>query len=286
MKIVSILNAFLHRPAGGVCSKLPSWGYPSGGYPSGGYYINGSKICYNAGFDYIEVDGADIRSFEKLDGESGYARDKNQIYLHGRVIKGADPHSFVRLHAYFSRDTYFIYYHGIRLSGDPVHFAFVDDHVQKDRRHVYKSGYIISDDPANFRLLVCIDGFSYYSDKNKVYVNGNPLDGADPSTFKPLRHGYSCDASRVYEVDGTAIRVIKEAEPAGFHVFNPYYTYDSKQVFWNGKTVPGADPAIFAALNSDDATGIKSEYYFSKRALYSKYQSEWRNELKSLSAPL
>ena len=88
-------------------------------------------------------------------------------------------------------DDRFIYFHSSVLSKDPDHFVFIDDLVQKDRNHVYRGGWIISDEPEDFQFIAAIDGFAYYRDHKGVLVNSTRLQGADPATFKPLRHGYS-----------------------------------------------------------------------------------------------
>jgi hypothetical protein len=235
-----------------------------GGLSSPGYHATSNRVYFNAGFGSgpaFEVIGADARSFEKLNGglpESGYGRDKSQVFYNGRVIKGADPKSFVRLRSCYSMDDRFVYYNSSQLSKDPNHFVFIDDQVQKDRKYVYRGGWIISDDPEYFEVLGTIDGFSYYRDRKCVMVNGTRLPGANPATFIPLRYGYSHDCGRVYQMDDMIVRVIEGATPAGFDVFNSYYSHDDAQVFWKGKPLPGADPATFAILSSD-AHGSREE---------------------------
>jgi len=222
-----------------------------------GYHVIPTKVFFNAGFGSgpaLEVIGADPRSFEKLNRgfpESSYGRDKNLVYYNGKVIKGADSKSFTRLRTYYSMDDRFVYYNGTQLSRDPDHFVFIDDMVQKDRKHVYRGGWIISDDPENFQFITAIDGFSYYRDHKGVLVNSTRLPGANPETFKALRYGYSHDSSQVYQVDGMIAKVIEGAIPSGFAVFNTYYSHDTEHVFWKGKTLPGADPATFAILNTE-----------------------------------
>ncbi|WP_149240381.1 DKNYY domain-containing protein [Dyadobacter sp. 32] len=255
MKFLTILSTFCTsyaRSRPGVTS-------------SPGYHITSNKVYYNGGFaggPVYEVIGADAKSFEKLNKtfpESAYGRDKNGVYYNGKGIKGADVRSFERLRSYYSKDDRFIYFHSSVLSKDPDHFVFIDDLVQKDRNHVYRGGWIISDEPEDFQFIAAIDGFAYYRDHKGVLVNSTRLQGADPATFKPLRHGYSSDAHQVFQVDGMVARVIKGASPAGFDVYNSYYSHDHKHVYWKGKPLPGADPATFAILNNETHSTLDSK---------------------------
>jgi hypothetical protein len=222
--------------------------------PAVGYDLVGNRVYFHAGYNNghaIELVGVDVKSFEIWGGrssESNYAMDRSHVYFKGRIIKGADPETFVKLHSFFSKDARFVYYNDTRLSHDPDHFEFLDDSVQKDSIHVYRGGWIISNDPVHFRFIGALDGVSYYQDKNGILANSTRLPGADVASFKPMRFGYSRDAQRVYKMEGMVARVVEGASPAGFQVYNAYYAHDQEQVFWCGRPISGIDPDSFAIL--------------------------------------
>jgi DKNYY family len=63
--------------------------------PSPPVYVERNGSIYNSGDDYL-VSGADLNSFEVWSdpGSAGsFARDKNHVYVYGRVLAGADPTS-------------------------------------------------------------------------------------------------------------------------------------------------------------------------------------------------
>jgi hypothetical protein len=247
MDLLSIFNSFYTAHI----DKKP------GARHTHGYQTSGNKVFYHPGMGggpAFEVVGADLRSFEnsrKAFADARYGRDKNQVYFNGRVVRGADPESFSRMQRGYIRDVRSVYYNGSFLSNDADHFQFIDEFVQKDRTHVYRGGWIISDDPENFEFIAKIDGLSYYRDQKGVLANSTRLPGAHAATFTPLRHGYSRDARQVYKVDGMLAKVILGACPTEFDVFNAYYTHDEKSVYWQGKPLPGADPATFAMLEKE-----------------------------------
>ena len=133
------------------------------------YVTDGESVYYLSDEGKAEkINEADIDTFKEVDGDSGYIKDKNHIYFHGKILDGADVKTFTR----------------ISLSA-----------VYKDNKYVYFYGRILKDaDAETFQAVQKKNGgICYYKDKNYVYwkVQPNPktptiriVEGADPETFK------------------------------------------------------------------------------------------------------
>jgi hypothetical protein len=104
------------------------------------------------------VAGADAATFEilKLPGPKDFARDKNQVYLHGMLVSGAHPESFRKLDVpgglsvpgggnYYYRDSQRVFIYPYSLGGfikmlvdsDPESFRVIGGGWSRDRTRVY-----------------------------------------------------------------------------------------------------------------------------------------------------
>ena len=134
------------------------------------------------------------------------------------------------------------------ISDDPAHFELLDGDVSKDSTAVYWSdGSVLSDDPAHFAIVSNRDHYLFTKDSRTVHVNGNPIAGADPTTFRVLQGAYSQDGQRVFYFADEIV----DADAASFRPLDGPYASDSARVYWMGKTIDGADPNAFRVLNSD-----------------------------------
>lgn len=222
---------------------------PSSLFNAGGYHVRGEKVYYLRSFpgDAFEIDGADPVSFHAFD--QTYARDTSTVYVDGRPLPGADAGSFELLNRPgFAKDAHHVYQRDRRLSDDPAHFELLDGELSKDSAAVYWSdGAVLSDDPAHFAIVSNADHYLFTKDATTVHVNGNPIDGADPSTFEVLQGAYARDNDRVYYFTDQ----IAGADLASFRVLDGPYAADATRVYWMGKPIEGADPQTIRVLNAD-----------------------------------
>ena len=222
---------------------------PNSLFDAAGYHVRGEKVYYLAAFPgkAFEIDGADPASFEAFD--TTYARDRSHVYFDGRPLVGADAASFELLdRPGFFKDRQHVYQLDRPFSDDPAHFELLDGDLSKDSTAVYWSdGRVLSDDPAHFAIMSNQDHYLFTKDRETVHVNGNPIAGADPATFRVLQGAYAQDGGRVFYFADEIV----DADAASFHPLEGPYASDSARVYWMGKAIDGADPNTFRVLNAD-----------------------------------
>lgn len=249
-----------------ICLVITSIGYlylsdqpPSTVTSNGGYYIRRTKVFYLGGFPStaFEIEGADVGSFQVIDSE--YAKDKSHVYFNGVVIPDSDPATFEILETWFSRDKNHVYVSGQIFTNDPANFEHVDGNVYIDSQHIYWDTEPISDDPQNLVVIGSFNFFTYLKDSRTVFVNGNPIDGAAPTTFEVVNEGYSRDAKNAFYFD----ELIPGADLDTFEALEQQYAKDATVAYWMGKPISDSDPATFVVLNSDfECTADATHAYY------------------------
>ncbi len=235
------LAALLVLPA---CSRDDP---PNSMFEDAGYHVRGDKVYYLNAFPgkAVEIEGADPGSFDPLD--RSYARDGERVYVDGRQIADADPRTFEVLdRPPYAKDARHVYRWGEVLSDDPAHFELLDGDLSRDGRAVYWSdGRVLSDDPRHFAIISVEDHYLFTKDARTVHVNGEPIDGADPATFRVLEGAYAVDDRSAFYFT----RRIADADRATFAVREGAFAADARHVYWMGEVIDGADPVTFRVLN-------------------------------------
>ncbi len=245
----------------GICvGCLSAQDQPPGGWSSSGYYIRRTQVYYHPGFgiaDIFAIPAADVPSFKILN--TLYALDASRVYLRGVPIPLADPSTFVLLSGYYSRDARYIYVGDEIFSDDLANFEIIDGTTVRDSRHIYWAGRSISDDPSHFVSIGTFDNYIYLKDSQIVFVNGNPIPNADPTSFQVIAAAYSRDAVGVFYFN----EPISDVDPATFAIVESPYARDAQSVFWMGKSIPNADPKTFRVLNKnfECSTDAAHAYY-------------------------
>jgi hypothetical protein len=220
---------------------------PPSNFDDSGYYVRGSKVYYHRGFpgEPFVVPNVDIDSFIIIDSE--YAQDKTYVYLHGAILPGADPDSFEIFDNTFTRDANRVYLQDQVFSEDAAHFEYVTRIIYRDSHHIYWSTSTISDDPENLIILGDEGFYTFFKDSTTVFINGGPIEGADPATFTLLREAYSRDASNIFYFTS----IIFGADMSTFEIIETPYARDASHVYFMENVLPDADPATFIVLNID-----------------------------------
>jgi hypothetical protein len=248
----------------GLCAVTGGAGYiyirnqpPHTAVNDAGYYVRGRTVYYLGGFPStaFEVEGAHVRTFQIIDSQ--YAKDDSQVYFNGLVIPDSDPATFEVMGLWFSRDARHVYISGTIFSDDPAHFEILGDALYRDSQHIYWSTNIISDDPASLEILYNQDYHTYIRDSETVFVNGNPISGADAAAFEVLASGYGRDENQVYYFDQAM-----PADPVTFEILENPYSRDAESVFWMEHVIPDADPQAFRVLNADFECSADSEHAY------------------------
>ena len=239
----------------------------------------------------LPIEGADAKTFEVLN--DNYAKDKGEVYYgdtyrkgqeyylikHSRlrVLKGADPATFRYLNYDYSRDKSSVFYEGVAFPVKDVDtFELIDRAYARDRvTAYYHQQPIPGSDGSTFAV---IDG-GYSKDARQVFYStleprgtnpirrSKPLKGALPESFKVLGiGGYAADSAQVYYRGEVVTR-----EVASFQVLERGYARTATRVYYEGKPVPGADPATFAPLeqltDTADAKDRNGTYKEGRRTL-------------------
>ena len=134
-------------------------------------------------FDDEIIMHANARSF--VDLGCGYAKDKVNVYLDGRVLENVDPSTF-RLK---ERSTWRHRGHWERNEPDPAHRGYY-----KTQFNVYYGDKKIDAVPGSFKEL----GGGYAKDAFNVFYYGEKIKGAMATSFKYKGNGYAEDSFDVY----------------------------------------------------------------------------------------
>lgn len=160
-----------------------------------------------------------------------------------RKPKGYDWATFVRLNESYSKDINHVYYIDEIVEGaDPATFVAPDD-----------------DNP---------NGLAH--DAHDYYLMTYPLHIEDMSSFMKKDEDWAVDSLCVYFL-GNVRKPDKSKVPIGdyhtFHVLNPFYAADAKNVYYENELVEGADPETFAVLKENPHYGKdKNRVYYKARA--------------------
>ena len=172
------------------------------------YEIDRGRVFYG---DQI-IMHADAKSF--VDLGSGYAKDRMNVYMDGRVLENVDPSTFRlkersswRYHGHGERNdpapehrgyykTQFnVYYGDKKIDAMASTFVELGEGYAKDSFNVYYFGEKLKGCmAANFQIL---EG-GYAKDSFSVFYRGNKVEGAMASTFKYTGNGYGEDHFEVY----------------------------------------------------------------------------------------
>ncbi len=208
-------------------------------------------------FDFRPIEDSDPASFRKLDRAGGgfsiggwpayLYRDKNHVYLNGKIQEGIDADTIRAVGADYSKDRNRVYHQFRPLEGaDAETFGAVAYGAFRDRHRLYDDG-------------------------------GKTIPDVDGASFTLLKNGFAKDKDRVYywrKLDGIytrhALETVPGADPATFDVVylenkkkqkQSEYARDATQVFYRNTAIEGADPQSFA-LHWDGFAKDRRQVYF------------------------
>ena len=163
-------------------------------------------------FDDEIIMHADARSF--VDLGCGYAKDKVNVYLDGRVLENVDPSTFrlkersashhfrygemeepMSAHRGYFKTNFNVYYGDKKIDAMASSFVDLGGGYAKDSFNVYYFGEKLKGCMAsNFKIL---EG-GYAKDSFNVFYRGNKVEGAVASSFKYTGNGYGQDNFNAY----------------------------------------------------------------------------------------
>lgn len=171
------------------------------------YSIESNGVYYNGGL----IDEADASTFIILG--HGYAKDRNNVYMEGRILKYVDPFSFRLVERYddyngsdrqynghrgggYFKSNFDVFYDGRKIEDASAStFRELEDGYAKDAFNVYYRGRKVDDASANSFKKV---GGGYFKDAFNFYFRGRKVDDASANTFEYTGNGYAHDSFNTY----------------------------------------------------------------------------------------
>jgi len=201
--------------------------------------------------EYI-IEDADPKTFEididPMNIMYGYrhAKDKNHVYLLGNILEDLSPQNLVFHSQDVVSDGIHVYYLLERLEGaDARSFRTFDYDWYGDKSHLWKRSKFISEGDPNTFIVI---NDRYAKDKNTVYFDfeGTPLEGCNAETIEILDYEYMKDDQHVY-LNG---QIIADAIPTSFKILDSskHISKDKDHVFWEFKIVSEADALSFRSI--------------------------------------
>ena len=246
--------------------------------------------------------GVDLGSFKVLSVSPGYAVDKNHVYAGASVLKGISPddlyaldQSTISFSSDFISDKNNLYLMGIKVDGaDPSTFKSLADgngmgpyYHDKNSIYVYKAaqsedgiGQVIKMDYADRSTFKVYKNWLAY-DKNNIYFNGLIVPGADPKSLDYLGYYYLKTNKGIYFFIDQGIVGQISSDVSNFKVLTytihskdyvsgrsgtsylcsgDAFGIDSTSVYFSGKVVKGADAKTFS--NMGGGYGVDSSHVF------------------------
>ncbi|WP_444886608.1 DKNYY domain-containing protein [Microbulbifer sp. JMSA008] len=174
---------------------------------------------------------------------------ESPVHLRRRHIFSADINTIKSIDLrFYGKDFDNVYYKGIPIpKADPVSFRLLNDIYAKDSDSVFFYGIEIEGaDAKTFKVIKAGIMSNFAEDNKNIYLNGERIDTCNKSSFKLPRKYYqfwSMDSMCVYHQGKKVPNLLTK----NLKIINPYYASDTKNVFWQDKIIPEADPKTFKA---------------------------------------
>lgn len=173
---------------------------------NGQVYLNGWNEA--SGNYQRPIDGADPASFENLefdcDCSFAFGRDKDHIFIDGKMMEGIDPSSFQFLGNYMFRDAHSAYFLGSYYDLNDTRLDSIDPGsinlleypwARSGDRLIHRGKWIALDDLDNFEAL----NESWARTGLQVIYEAQVVDGADPASFTATNNFQGRDRWNRYE---------------------------------------------------------------------------------------
>ena len=193
------------------------------------------------------IKGADPNTFTRIENSEVFYKDKDNVYLKGKVFEGADAATF-RIHENenYMLDINNVYYQGVALDVDPEKFILLDDYLIGNDKVYYRGRLCANINTDSFRLLEK----GYATDGNIVIYRGKLCPNMNANSFRLLEGGYATDGDIVL-YDG---ELCPNMKANSFRLLEEGYVTDGNIVTFHGWLVLDADGSTFRKLLSSEGT--------------------------------
>lgn len=175
----------------------------------------------------VVLEAVALDSFRSL--KRGYARDATRLYYEGAHVAVKDLETFeVMEDSRYQRDRFSAYYQRRPIPGsDGSTFAVLGGGYSRDKTGIY---------------------FSHYRSVDAALQNTTiRVSGASPDSFAIKEGGYAVDARHAYH-NG----IVLTRDVASFETLPSLYAKTASTVYFDGKTMAGADAKTFTVPESRD----------------------------------
>ena len=247
-----------------------------------GYYTEDKQVVFYHGFPASRqvIGQADPRTFKSINTE--YGKDKAQVFYYGRVIPEADPATFEYLASAYSRDKRYGFSRDEIISNDGAHFNIIPNPNEKpgnvsaegivyvrDRQKVFRDITPVEGaDPATFEFVPMFNGYYLARDQHQVFWHDQPLEGVDGKSFKRVSEFHFKDKNGAWTLSlGREVHWIPfpGVDLATFEGFKQLYAKDKNYVYYEKHIVEGADLATFEETENHQAKDKNGVYQYGKK---------------------
>ena len=235
-----------------------------------------------------KIENVNVATFDTIEGNVAYGKDKNNVYFLGEKMKGADAKSFEvilepsDLIQMYSKDRKSVFIGGRKIKdADSKTFERLPKttYYSKDKINLYYQEMKIDKiDNENFKILYS-DGIDVVKNGNKIFAEGKKLNIESPETFEIILSKYYNFPNLIYGKDDKNVyaiskfdktyssKIIKNADVNSFEVVeNSMYTKDKNNIYFtrdNTIKLEGADKNSFGIVTGEvDFSYDKSNVYF------------------------
>jgi hypothetical protein len=215
-----------------------------------GYWIESGVLWYASDSSGSfrsrhKIEDADLSTLKVLN--ETWAKDKKHVWAVGSKVRKVYAPAFEALNASFGRDNECVFDSLGQMVKEVNAAAF----------EVLDDGVIQCENPRDRKLA------GYARCEGKIYHYDHfdhkttCLRGADAESFEVLKWGLARDKKKVFKGPS----VIK-ANPQTFRQITSLYSTDGREVFYDTRVVPEADPATFEFLGGQSWARDKGRVYF------------------------
>ena len=235
-----------------------------------------------------KMENVDVATFEAIEGNVAYGKDKNNVYFLGEKIKGADAKSFEvilepsDLVQMYSKDKNSVFIGGRKIKeADSKTFERLPKttYYSKDKNNLYYQEVKIDKIDNKTLKILYSDGIDVVKNGNRIFAEGKKLNIKSPETFEIILSKYYNFPNLIYGKDDKNVyaiskfdktyssKVIKNADVNSFEVMeNSMYTKDKNNIYFtrdNTIKLEGADKNSFGIVTGEvDFSYDKSNVYF------------------------
>ncbi len=200
---------------------------------------------------------ADKNSFQIFEKDPYYAKDKNHVYLVGKIVENVDAVTFQVLEFNYMEDKNGIYYTNTIFPIDTVMGVSFSDHLNsilvngKDAQKIADNdgAFTVMNGHVNDENVLVY--FNYAKNDKNVFYKGKILANADARTFHMFNKCYFADSKNIYlaydlQIKNVDYSTLKEVEKSCI------YLKDKNFVFNSGKILVGAHPKTFTLAKDEN----------------------------------